>query len=173
MHIVSADVMSVNGKITKDAADSHSWTSAADWKHFKSLRDSHDLLVLGRGTYEVVQPQPEAAWLRIVLTHHPENFKDKTVPGQLEFLNKSPEQLIKLMEKRGFTRMLLLGGEVNTAFWAAGLVNEAFITIEPSIFGQGKNLAEGVDFSADLHLQSVIQLNKRGTLLLHYLVDNS
>lgn len=173
MQVVSVDAMSANGKITKgEDANAHTWTSPEDWVHFRTLRDSFDLLVMGSGAYRSVRPAPEPGRLRIVLTHTPAAYAHLTVPGQLEFITANCKDLISMLEKRGFTRMMLVGGQVNTQFWAAGLVNEAYITVEPKLFGQGRLLADDVDFAADLALQSIKQLNKQGTLLLHYFVDN-
>lgn len=173
MHIVTTDAISVNGKITKgDDADAHTWTSSEDWEHFKKLRDSFDLLVMGSVTYDAVQPKPEAGQLRVILTRNPEAYKDQAISDQLEFVTATPKELVSQLEARGFSRMLLVGGQVNTQFWAAGMVNEAYITIEPKLFGTGKVLASDADFAANLTLQSVKQLNQQGTLLLHYTVDN-
>lgn len=172
MHISSADAVSANGKISRGLNESsHTWTSAEDWAQFQKLRDSFDLIIMGRNTYDAVQPKPEAARLRIILTHHPEKYTAQAIPGQLEFTSEPPGNLVKLLEKRGYTRALLVGGKVNTEFWEAGLVDEAFITIEPLLFGRGQALVEGLGREPALRLSSVRQLNERGTLLLHYLVD--
>jgi dihydrofolate reductase len=89
----------------------------------------------------------------------------------MEFMDASPQELLERLEARGYKRILLVGGQVNTQFWAADLVDQAFVTVEPLVFGQGRNLLDGADLDVRLQLQSVKQLNKRGTLLLHYLVD--
>lgn len=172
MHITTVDVISANGKITKGQdAHAHTWASDEDWEHFVKLRDSYDLIVMGGGTYDVIQPEPQPGQLRVVLTSRPGKYKDQVVPGQLEFINATPKDVVKLLEKRGYKRMLLVGGKVNSSFWDAELVNEAYVTVEPFLFGQGRNLADGVDVYVVLRLLSVQKLNERGTLLLHYTVD--
>lgn len=171
MHITSIDVMSLNGKITKGAdADAHTWSSKEDWEQFKLVREAHEVLIMGRGSYESVRPKPEPGRLRVVLTHHPEEYDTEAVPGQLEFINQSPEDVVQLLEKRGFTRVLLVGGRVNTQFSARGLVNEMYVTIEPFVFGKGRNLLDDLDLNLNLQLESMQQLNNRGTLFLHYKV---
>lgn len=173
MRITAIDAISANGKITNGSGGpSHTWTSAEDWEEFQRVRDSFPLIVMGRGTYEAVRPAPDAARLRVVLTHRPEQFADAAVPGQLEFLSAKPAEIVNILEARGFDRMLLVGGQVNSLFWRAGLVNEAFVTIEPLLFGAGRHLAQIDHFETSLQLKSVKKLNEQGTLQLHYLVDS-
>jgi dihydrofolate reductase len=69
--------------------------------------------------------------------------------------------------------MLLVGGQTNTSFFRAGLVNEMFVTVEPAIFGRGRDLLDDGALDAKLQLISVEKLNERGTLTLRYLVDTS
>ena len=52
------------------------------------------------------------------------------------------------------------------------LLDEIFITIEPLIFGRGKDMFVGGNKTTELCLLSVKQLNIRGTLLLHYQVNH-
>ena len=76
------------------------------------------------------------------------------------------------MEKRGYTEMLLAGGgEINTLFFENNLVTDISLTIEPKIFGKGRPLVGEGDFFTSLKLQSIKQLNEKGTLLLHYCVQ--
>jgi dihydrofolate reductase len=173
MRITSADVMSVNAKITKGvAADARTWASAEDWQHFSQLMGQHDVIVLGRNTYDdLIRLTLEKERLRVVLTHHPEQYAAKAVPGQLEFVNASPAELLEQLKARGFERLLLVGGQVNSQFWAAGLVDEAYITIEPLVFGKGQDFLSGVESDTKLRLLEVKQLNKQGTLLAHYAVE--
>lgn len=172
MHVTSTDVIAVNGRITKGAdGDAHEWASPEDWQHFKALRQAHEVLVMGRGSYESVRPKAEAGRLRVVLTHHPAEYADRAVPNQLEFVSQAPEELLQALEARGFTKVLLVGGQTNTQFFAAGLVDELFVTIEPVVFGAGRTLLDGLEADLQLRLVEVKQLNDRGTLHVHYLVD--
>lgn len=174
MHITTTDVVSVNGKITKGQdSNAHDWSSDEDWQHFLNLVSKHDLLVMGSRTYEMVKPEPQPERLRVVLTSRPNDYKKFEIPGQLEFISASPGELVSILEDRGYTRMLLVGGQINTRFFAESLVDEMYITIEPHVFGSGRNLLDGANFSFALKLQSVKQINERGTLVLHYLVDKA
>lgn len=169
MYITTVDVMSLNGRIAKDGGDTHSWTSDDDWDHFKALADRHNLLVMDLDTYQAVQPEPETDRLRIVVTDQPK--KQKSVPGQLEFITKKPEEIVKEVEARGYEKMLLVGRWINAQFLRAGLVNEMWVTIEPVIFGGGEPLLDMPGLDLKLQLKSVEQLNEQGTLLVSYSVD--
>lgn len=172
MRIISADAISVNGKITLGIdANAYTWTSAEDKAHFRALIDAHDVLVMGSTTYKAVHPQTEPGRLKIVLTRHPERYQDKSVQDQLEFISALPHELVEQLQARGFKKILLVGGQVNTQFWAAGLVDEAYITVEPFMSGTGKTLLDGADFTASLRLLSIERLNAQGTLLAHYAVE--
>jgi len=174
MRITTVDVISLNGKVAKEGElNDHSWTSPEDWRHFLELMRKHTLVVMGRGTYETIHPQPQLKRLRVVLTHHPERYRSQTVPGSIEFMNESPKSLIQRMEQAGHTEMLLVGGRINTEFMAAGLVDEMYVTIEPVVFGKGQALLEEAEFQWKLQLVDVTQLNSRGTLLAHYTIDKT
>ncbi len=84
MYVTLADVISLNGKITKgDNPDIHAWSSVEDWEHFVQLREKHEVIIIDRNTYETVHPVPEHGRLRIVLTSRPEQFAEDHTPGQL------------------------------------------------------------------------------------------
>ena len=171
MRIILPAVMSADGRITKgDIGQAHYWSSKEDADFFAGLVKKHTALVMGRKTYEVVQPSPTPDKLRLVLTSKPEQFAQATIPGSLEFMSASPREIVDYLEKQGHAEMLLVGGApVHAAFLQAGLVDELYLTIEPVLFGKGLPLVEG-SLEVDLELQQVTRLNTRGTLLLHYIV---
>lgn len=169
MRIILPAVMSADGRITKgDIGQAHYWSSKEDAAFFTSLVKKHTALVMGRKTYEVVQPTPTPDTLRLVLTSKPESFTEAAIPGSLEFMTASPQKVVDYLVQQGHTEALLVGGApVHAAFLQAGLVDELYLTIEPVLFGKGLPLIEGA-LEVDLKLQEVMRLNDRGTLLLHY-----
>ncbi len=173
MHITLADVVSLNGKITKgDDPNIHGWSSDEDWEHFVRLRDAQDVMVIDRHTYETVRPQPSPGLLRVVLTSHPERFVAETVPGQLEFANQTPQSLVDRLTKEGHQKMLVAGGgRVCSEFLTAGLVHDIYLSFEPVLFGEGKPMLAEKPLEVVLQLESVTKLNDRGTLLAHYIVQ--
>lgn len=172
MNITCVMVSSANGKITHGSeATIYNWTSPEDKEHFESMIADYSLIVMGRETYEaakkVIRPQPGK--LRIVLTRTPEAYSEVAIPGQLEFRNNHPTELVAELENQGYTRMLLAGGgSVNGQFFAENLVNDLFLTLEPELFGVGKEIISSEVDHLSLQLHEVTRLNKRGTLLLHY-----
>jgi dihydrofolate reductase len=166
-------VTTLDGKITKgDDPHIHQWTSKEDQEYFSSLIKSNNLLVFGSQTYEAAKNRMHLSQgkLRVVLTRNPEKYKRDSVPGQLEFSNESPRQLVARLRKKGYKTLLLLGGGVvNALFLRAGLVDELHLTLEPKIFGRGKALVNE-EVNVSLKLTSVKKLNSQGTLLLKYRV---
>jgi len=175
MKILLVAVQSIDGKITKrDNPHQHSWASKEDQEFFYDLISKSNLIVMGRKTYEAAKDhiRLKEGKLRVVLTSSPQKYKDKEVMGQLEFVNMSPEELVEMLKNRNFKELLLVGGgDINTIFLEKGLVDEMYITLEPQLFGKGKAIAS-ITKDLDIALISHKKLNKRGTLLLHYKINN-
>lgn len=165
-------VVSANGKLTRgDDPDIYKWTSKEDQNFFFSKITRSKLIVMGSGTYDAVRKQlkTQNKKLRIVLTSSPEKYKNEQIKGQLEFTSETPRQLYDRMIDH--PKMLLVGGSrVYSSFMKEGLVDEIYLTIEPVVFGEGKNLFAEGNFETKLKLESVERLNKKGTILLKYKV---
>lgn len=174
MKIALIAVTSINGKLTRgDDPDIYKWTSKEDAKIFFSLIEKYNLIVMGSKTYEAARNiiKLKKDKLRIVLTRNPRKYKSDTVKGSLEFSSESPKDLVRRLESQGYKEILVVGGtEVNTAFLKNSLVDELHLTIEPLIFGKGKNLVLEEEFNLSLRLLDVKKLNKKGTLYLKYRV---
>jgi dihydrofolate reductase len=167
-------VSSVNGKITRgDDPEVTHWTSPEDSALFKAFKKNFRLIVRGSKTYEASRKQLTLTkgTLNVVLTRNPDTYHDDAIPGRLEFTSESPKELISRLEKKGYKEMLLTGGsDINALFLQAGLINEIHLTIEPKIFGTGKNLFGELALEATLQLTDIKQMNDRGTLHLVYTV---
>ncbi len=155
---------SLNGYITKGDDDSN-WVD--DWEIFTAKIKEYGCIVMGRKTYECAEDLfPYENALNIVITS-----KDIRSPDENKsvFLNKSPAEIIKYAENRGFSQMLLIGGsKTNQQFINENLVNEIFITVHPLLIGDGKKLFEPIpNFDKKLELISVEQL-KPSLVTLHY-----
>lgn len=68
------------------------------------------------------------------------------------------------------TVAVLGGGAVYRFMLERGLLDEIFVTVEPLIFGRGKEMFTGGTRTMRLRLLSVRKLNRTGTLLLHYII---
>ena len=175
MKVIMAAVSSVNGKLTKGSDPNiYTWTSKEDSQMFFSLIEKHNLIVMGSKTYDAARKiiKHKKNKLRIVLTRNPEKYLSQTIKGILEFTNESPLKLIKRLENKGYKKMLLVGGsEIDTLFLKSKLIDELYITIEPYIFGRGKNLILEEELEVSLKLLSIKKLNANGTLHLRYRVN--
>jgi len=172
MKVTMAMLATVDGRTTKgNESNIYTWTSPEDQKYFFSLINEHNVIVMGGKTYEAVHSRIklEEKKLRIILTRRPEKYNSQTVEGQLEFSGETPRQLVKRLTSIGYKEILLVGGSIiNGLFLKQNLVDELYLTIEPKLFGSGKNIIEGQLLNKSLRLISVKKLNKVGTLLLKY-----
>ncbi len=169
MQVTLATVMSVDARITQgETVKTSFWRSVEDGVVLKRLIAKHQVLVTGRKTYEAVHPHPSEHHLLVVLTSNPEMYADQAIPGSLEFVSLKPQQLITMLETRGYQLVLLLGGSSNVPFIQAGVVDELYLTVEPALFGAGLPLVQSMPAATPLKLRSSKQLNRQGTLLLHY-----
>lgn len=174
MKITCVMVMSADGKTTKwNEPDIHRWTSKEDQRHFSSITKKDGVFIMGRKTFDaarkIMKLSPNI--LRVVMTKNPARYADMAVSNQLEFTTSGPKKLTEALAARGFKNAFLFGGEhTNTAFFREKLVHEAWLTIEPKIFGTGNNLVSEEKLNIDLQLKSIKKLNKKGTLLLKYAV---
>lgn len=175
MKIIMVAVSSLDSKTTKgNDPNIYSWTSKEDSKLFFSMIEEHNLIVMGSKTYEAARNiiKHKKNKLRIVLARSPGKYFKESITGNLEFSSESPLQLVKRMKNRGYKKMLLVGGsKIYTQFLKSKLVDELHITIEPYIFGSGKNLICEEEFYVQLRLIRVKELNKKGTLHLAYQVQ--
>lgn len=176
MKVTMVAVASLNGKTTKGKdTNIYSWTSKEDSKLFFSLIEKNNLIVMGSKTYEQARKliKHKKNKLRVVLTRNPEKYSKESIKEMLEFTNETPLALIKQLESRGYKKMLLVGGsQANSLFLKSKLVNEIYLTLEPKIFGSGRILIVDENLDISLKLISIKKLNKKGTLLLKYKIQN-
>jgi dihydrofolate reductase len=176
MKIILIDVSSIDGKLTKWTGNNiYEWSSPEDFANFQKIKSENNLLVMGSGTFEKVKNvdkaglKAEKGRLRIVLTSKPDAYKQFSVPGQLEFWDKTPTALVKKLEQQGYKQMLLVsGGKVATSFFKNNLIDELWLTIEPKIFGVGEPLVQEEKFDISLQLITSEKLNTQGALFLKY-----
>lgn len=174
MKVTLAYVMSLDGFLTDSEGRSPSaWASREDQEHFKSLMLECGTAIFGTNTFEVNKEFQEISKdiLRVVLTRHPERYKDREVPGQLEFHSLSPGDMLRHLEGLGKDKVLLAAGpHLYAEFLKAGLVSELHVTIEPLLFGTGLAAASGIPSKTQLEAIDMKPLNQRSTLLVKYKV---
>lgn len=161
--------MTVNGKIA-GIDDDTSWTSKEDWAGFFAKAQEIGVIIIGRKTYEAIKKENTlipGIKLRIVVTHD----TPKDTPPHTIFTDQNPHQILNIVTSHGFsTAMVAGGGQINSLFLKAGLIDELYIDIEPLVLGRGIPLFADGDFEARLKLLGVKTLSNHQTIQLHYKV---
>jgi len=172
MKIVLVFVATLDGKVTK-WGDPHvkAWSSQKDQAYFNKIWSETRLIVMGSSTFNAEPFEPSPKHLFVVMTRDPSKYKMAELPGQLEFSNQSPGQLVKRLKTEGHELMLLVGGaHVATSFLKEQLVDEIWLTIEPKIFGTGGNFVTDEKLDILLQLITCQKVNEQGTLITKYRV---
>ena len=165
-------VSSLDGKITKwGEPNVRLWSSHQDQDYYKKVWNESRLIVMGSATFNADTFNPSPGHLIIVMTSHPEKYKNLEVPGQIEFTNETPVALSSRFSISGHQQMLVVGGpHVATSFLKEQLIDELWLTIEPKIFGMGQNFATDVQLDINLRLIQSEKVNDQGTLITKYAV---
>jgi len=172
MKIILVFVTTLDGKVTK-WGDPHvqRWSSKEDQTYFKQAWNENSLVIMGSGTYDAEPFKAPVSNHLIIMTQNPEKYKDKTVPGHLEFTNEPPVKVVERLRKEGEDHILLVGGpHLATSFLQENLVDELWLTLEPKIFGSGGNFVAESKLDVNLQLLSSEKVNDLGTLINKYAV---
>ena len=170
MKLILMMAMTLDGIIAKDKNQNADWTTKADKRVFIEETKKHGVIIMGDTTFEAMgKPLPDR--LNLILSLTPEKYKEREIPGQLEFMKAAPEEVIKKLEERGYKSAILGGGaRTNSFFLKAGLVDEILITIEPRIFGQGLNFTEGEDLDLELELLKIKEIGDNAIQLRYKII---
>ncbi|MEK7537866.1 MAG: dihydrofolate reductase [Patescibacteria group bacterium] len=159
---------SADGRISLTKKTLPDWTSKEDWRFFQNSLAHIDAVIVGRNTY-----QAAATRLRkrstFVLSSRLKTVRHR---GTVTFVNPAQVDLAELL--RPYKTVAVLGGGiVYRTMLESGLLDEIFVTVEPFIFGRGKEMFVGGTQTTQLRLLSVRRLNRSGTILLHYRINRS
>lgn len=170
MKVVLVFVSTVNGKVTRgDDPEVKHWSSISDQKHYGRIWHDSNLVVMGSSTWKQNIITPASSRLIIVMTHEPSLFRKDNIPGQLEFTDMGPSELVSLYSKKEADLMTVVGGpHIATSFLKASLIDELWLTIEPRLFGRGLNLIHSEELDIKLKLLEIIRANEEGTLITKY-----
>ncbi len=155
MKVIVYSIPTANGLIAMHGEKDYSFISDSSWKNYlKALKDA-GVFIMGRRTYEVslrtgAFPYPDC--LNVVVTHRKIKNKwgDKVI-----FTSKSPKQVVRMLEARGFNKAIVTGGHLSASFMRERLVDEIWIDVMPRVFWPGKLLFDGAYFDTDLKLLKV------------------
>ncbi len=134
MKVVLYMAITANGYIAKENNETP-W-SDEEWLSFSEKVKEIKNLIVGRKTFEIMEQEKEFQKIGNPFTVIVSNQKE----NNSNFVN-SPEQAIKLLEEKGFSKILVAGGgKLNSSFLQKGLVDEIYLDVEPFIFGKGIQL---------------------------------
>ncbi len=163
---IAVAVMTLDGKIALHSHHFTDWSSPEDKQFLREFLRSADIVVVGHNTHETAAKEL-ARYNRIVLTTSVATTERKDD----KLLLCNPETTdIELLLAQYKTIAVAGGAWTYTYFLERGLLDEIYLTIEPLVFGRGLDLFASTtkDISARFRLESVKQLNEKGSVLLHY-----
>ena len=154
---------SIDGKISLTRNKMPVWTSKEDWKFLQDELSKAEAVVVGRNTYKAAAKHLRKRNTYVLSSRVKNIFRKDTVT----FINPKRVDLRELFSS--YKRVAILGGgRVYQTMLEKKLLDEIYVTIEPLIFGRGKEMFVGGTDTIQLHLLSTLKLNKKGSLLLHY-----
>ena len=158
---------SVDGRISLTKRTPPRWTSREDWEFFQKSLSRIEAVVVGRNTYQSVAERLRKRNSFVLSSRQ----KTLTRRGTVTFVNPAKVHLPKLLER--YKSVAVLGGGTVYQFMLdKKLLDEIFVTVEPLIFGHGKEMFIGGTLATRVSLLSVKRLNRTGTLLLHYQINH-
>jgi dihydrofolate reductase len=148
------------------------WLSEEYVVGFMSICQRTKAVIMGKTTYNILAPDhlplKEDGSL-VVLTH---DTSTRSPQDNVLFTDKKPEEIVSLLEARGHTEAVIIGGTATVdAFMKAGLVHELILVVEPVLFGKGLPLLNQ-DLDRRLALLDVKKVNQN-TVQLHYSSSSS
>jgi dihydrofolate reductase len=165
MKVILYPAVSLDGFITQGATDSD-WVNEEDDAQYQKEITRTGCVIMGRTTYEQYKADIDGYDDRttFVATSKPlTSAHDRIIP-----VAGSPAEILKEIEARGFTELVLCGGgETNGRFAEAGLIDEIKVSIYPLILGQGIRLFGDYEGGLKLELLSSKQ-GPEGITQNHY-----
>lgn len=162
MRVFIIAAVTADGFIGRGSTHSADWTGKADKKVFVELTKQAGVMVMGSRTFATIN-RALPGRLSIVYTRSPEKINVEGV----EVTDRSPAELIKELEGRGFSEVAICGGStIYRQFLTSGVVTDIYLTVVPKLFGQGLSLFDA-EVDTNLSLESS-ELLEDGAVLLHY-----
>ncbi len=148
------------------------WLSQEYGMGFMKICQEKKAVIMGKKTYNILAPENlplKSEGTTVVLTSH---TKAKPANSTVIFSDKSPEDIIALLEEKNHKEAVIIGGSTTvTQFINSGLVNDIYFVVEPVLFGSGLPLLKNSDIELKLKLESVEKLSDK-TIKVHYKIRN-
>lgn len=143
MKVILLCTITLNGKIAKNEQDNTDWTTKGNKRLFALETKKAGVMIMGHKTYKTLG-KPLPGRLNVVMTRNVSNKSG--IGGLVEFTDDTVQNIVKLLEKRGFESVFVIGGrQINSLFLGEGLLDEIWLIVEPIVFGSGIDLfANGV-----------------------------
>src|ERR1043165_9315874 len=130
MNIIVYLASSANGMISNQR-NVPDWLSPEYGQGFMSICQRTHAVIMGTTTYNILAPDylPLKDGSLVVMTH---DIKQKPAQPNVMFTDKSPKDIVALLESKGHTEAVIIGGTLTVSeFFRAGLVNEIYLVVEP------------------------------------------
>lgn len=149
-------------------SDHHAdWTSKEDKQLFVQLTKEAGVMIMGSKTFQTIG-RGLPGRKTVVYTSKPDEYGK--FEGDVIATDQAPADLIQSLAKEGYVSVAVCGGaQIYSLFLQAGLVDELYLTVEPTVFGGGIPLFTDIQ-TTQLQLLDQRMLNDQ-TILLHYTVS--
>jgi len=159
--------ISANGFISNER-NIPDWLSDEYGQGFYSICQKTKAVIMGKTTYNILVPDYlplKEDGTTIVLTS---DIKLTPPNPTVVFTNETANEIISILEKRGHTEAVIIGGALTASkFVNSGLVDDIILVVEPVFFKNGLPLFKDIESDLKLNLIEVTKLNNN-TLRLHY-----
>ncbi len=179
MKLILLAAVSADGYIGRDAGHlATTWTTNSDKQLFLRLAKDVRVLVMGLNTFLTTAEKNPTAFSKsipdrrlIVFTHHPETVDD--YPAEIETTSEAPKALTERLEAEGVKSALICGGtQIYRQFLETGLIDELYLSMQPTLFGDGVRLLDR-RLTTSLSLLDTQVYTSDGTAVLHYRIDKA
>lgn len=173
MHVFIIAAVTADGFIAQDSKHlSTKWTSTDDAQWFNQRTRQAGVVVMGSTTFATIK-RTLPGRVTIVYTQRPEqlvaefsavelrtnSLQPHLDPATLYVTKLSPTELLKILENQNFAEVAVCGGSsIYSLFVLAGVVQTAYLTVEPVLFGQGVSLFNQA-VSAEIKLLKIHDLS--------------
>jgi dihydrofolate reductase len=156
VEIIQYNDVSLDGYIA-GADDDTSWIPECGGQEFEEVVSNNEVILMGRRSYEfavIEEMFPYDCSLNLIMTHDEEQLENDDNDGVI-FTDKTPEEVVELIGELGFNSVFLMGGgQLNTSFLEANLIDEIILTVHPIVLGDGIKLYEGLESIVNFDLIS-------------------
>ena len=161
--------ITVNGMIAR--LDNSDFSSESAKMDFLKTMKKYKVNVIGRNTFKVAAKGSSfpLEGLNIVVTKHKIKLKKKW--KNVIVTDKKPNEIIRIIEEKGYNSAMVAGGALATSFLKENFVNEIYLNIEPLALGKGIPLFSNENFEKKLKLLQVKRFSKN-EVRLYYRVLN-